>query len=769
MNSSIPVTLIVSLSLLIMAGCSGITEYKQHRWNIAADISESTLDISREGLGRIAFQVRLNLQMENGVVPLSGWRIAEESDKLSIEAGDTYWEFVLSEIAIDVTCSDQNGLISGLSPAGEARIPARIASQDNGIIFSQMGFVSATHIHSLFDMPTDTLIQFTQSKLTRNEEDVRLMDIQVPVGDGREIILLQDYYTDIIGLSKHQVTDFKPVYKPYSGAFKTAHVGWDSWYCYYYLFNQDHLVAEADAVAEKLSPYGVKSFMVDAGYTRGEEANWLEWNEEWYPKGGEWCFDYIREKGLKPGIWLNPEGSNYPKPEMAEKYPEEFYLRDSNGNLAAASFAFDWRFSPQPTVVKLDLTHPLVMERHLRPLLRTLVDDWGLTHVKNDGWGRYMDYYEENRKNAHESDMDSRQVFINMEALVREEMGRENYIGGICMHEVGLEFGLYDGSRMGPDNYGKWDSSQLHGWAKGMKPYFDSLFGANYLNGICLWADPDDVMIRDPLTMDEAVTIVSSISLSGQQYLISDFIAEFSEDRVHDLIDSEFLNRAAWISEFPELVKALPDTKLELYAKTLPTMPIKAIDLYPFRCGPIRFPEPTEYPRALDLKVNSKSGIYDVVAVYNWDDEDAVKIIHLHEDLGLERDTEYLVFDFWNTRFLGRFKGMIREAVPSHGTRALIIREAGASPQLLATSRHLTCAYSIQEMDWDSELKCLSGTSVTVPGDPYTLFFHVPEGYKFDEVLIDTDEVLAQVNANGLLEVGFVGREEPVNWEIQFE
>jgi hypothetical protein len=72
-------------------------------------------------------------------------------------------------------------------------------------------------------------------------------------------------------------------------------------------------------------------------------------------------------------------------------------------------------------------------------------------------------------------------------------------------------------------------------------------------------------------------------------------------------------------------------------------------------------------------------------------------------------------------------------------------------------------------MNWDPKQKRLSGTSVTVPGDPYTLFFHVPKGYEFDEVLIDTDEVLGHVNANGLLEVGFVGRDEPVNWEIQFE
>jgi len=129
-------------------------------------------------------------------------------------------------LAIDVVCSGEDGVITGIAPAGEKRIPARIGSQDNGIMYTQMGFVSATNIYNLFDMKTDIMIRFTEeSKLTRNKEDNRLMDIEVPVTEGNEFSIVEEYYTDVVGLSNNQKTDFKPVYKPISDRFKIAPTG----------------------------------------------------------------------------------------------------------------------------------------------------------------------------------------------------------------------------------------------------------------------------------------------------------------------------------------------------------------------------------------------------------------------------------------------------------------------------------------------------------------------------------------------------------------
>jgi len=177
------------------------------------------------------------------------------------------------------------------------------------------------------------------------------------------------------------------------------------------------------------------------------------------------------------------------------------------------------------------------------------------------------------------------------------------------------------------------------------------------------------VMVRPPLTMEEARTIVTSIALSGQTYIISDFMAE------------------------------LPDERMELYQRTMPTMPIHAVDLFPFRTEPVCCPVPKSPPRALDLKVNAATGSYDVVAVYNWDDKPAVKTISLGSDFGLDVSKSYLVFDFWHEKLLGTFSDSLTVDVPVHGVRALVIRAQTSKPQLLATSRHISGACFARRID----------------------------------------------------------------------
>jgi len=761
------IILFLLIMAMIMAGCKNVNEIEQKGWAIKADPNMSTLCIKRNGLDTIAFQVRLNLKQENEMVSLSGWSINKENGTLMIDTKvpeQTSWAFNISQAGIDVMCSDENGLITGMALAGDKRIPARVKSQDNGIMYTQMGFVSASNIYNLFDMPTDIMIRFTEeSKLTRNKYDNRFMDIRIPLTAGNEFSVVEEYYTNIIGLSKYQETSFKPVYKHIPNRFEKAPTGWSSYYCYYLAPTEKDLIEETNALSEKLRPYGLDYVQLDAAYTRGAEANWLEWNKEMYPKGGKWWFGYIREKGLKPGLWLNAYGDNYTNPSMADKYPEDYYLRNSAGYLSGACCTAD------TTVVRLDYTNPEVIKNHLKPLFETLVNDWGLSYLKSAGWGTWMDYYEENRENAYNPDMDSREAYRNAQAAIREAMGEDNYIVGCAMHEIGIGFGFFDGSRTGYDDFAHWTDSRRIGEGHisgGMQPFFNALFGANWLNGICWWSDPDAVMIRDPLNMEEARTIVSSISLSGQAYIISDFIADFTRERLQDFLHSDY--KIGWAQQYPHKVKPLPEEKLQLYRKTMPAMPIRAMDLYPYRTEPTFCPMPETFPRALNLKVNAITGMYDVVALYNWEDECAVKSLDLQQDLGLEDETDYLVLDFWNKK-LTRITGTtIQEEVYAHGTKVLIIKKVSAVPQLIATSRHLTSAYSIKDINWNTEARSLKGTSETIPGDLYTLYIHVPEDYVFETTYINAENVISTTHSDGMLEVSFIGQEEPAEWEILF-
>jgi hypothetical protein len=60
------------------------------------------------------------------------------------------------------------------------------------------------------------------------------------------------------------------------------------------------------------------------------------------------------------------------------------------------------------------------------------------------------------------------------------------------------------------------------------------------------------------------------------------------------------------------------------------------------------------------------------------------------------------------------------------------IRERENHPQLISTSRHISCGgYELRSVSW--EARTLSGTSDVVAGDPYTIYIYEPPGYKYQD------------------------------------
>lgn len=728
----------LSLGILIIGLLSrcGPSQLSLNGWTVIPDAKKEVLTINHENLGLLLKDVRLALKDEDGLSSLSEWKVKLKKDELIISTHNpknTTWTFTVAKEAITIRCSAGNAVVQGIIPASEDRIPARMESQDNGIMYTSLGFVSSKNISCLFDRETDMIVQFPkESDFKRNISDEKLMDIAFPVMNESQISLIPDYYINVLGLK---------YYKPKLKQFKSAPVGWCSWYCYYMGTTEADMIKETDTLAIYLKPYGLEYVQLDACYTRGEEANYLDWTKETFPNGGKWLFQYIKDKGLKPGLWVNVYGSNYMMAECSDKYPENFYLRDKNGNLSGACCTAD------DTVVRLDYTNPEVIETHLKPMFAILVKDWELKYLKDAGWGTWMDYYDKNKERVYDPARDSRDVYVQVQKTLRETLGSEVYINGCAMHEVGLGFGIFDGSRIGGDDKSVWYPEKKGGMS--MQTYFHSIFGGNYLNNIVWHSDPDTVMVRNPLTLEEARTIVTSIALTGQLYMASDFMAK------------------------------LPIKKLDLYRKTMPSTPVVPIDLYPYKIKSNKrkgvvwcCPKVKEYPRAIDLKINGVAGIYDVVAVFNWDDEPGTKTISLGEDLGLETGKEYLVFDFWSQKLKEMTKDKITSSIPAHGTRVYVIKPLQSIPQLVATSRHITGTISLKQISWDSEKSVLSGSSEIVESEPYSLFIHVPEGMEVSKVNANT-EILFHKISDRILEVKFSGDfntegQKRLNWIIEF-
>ncbi|MBE9511113.1 MAG: alpha-galactosidase [Bacteroidetes bacterium] len=783
----------VVLIIILITGCSKINSYSQKGWKLLPDIKNESLTIEYEGLAVILKNTKLCLKKDGKIVELSDWTVKKQDNQmLTITTNKpeiTTWQFIVTEGGLNINSSVNNSYITGIAPASGARIPARVASQDNGVIYNSLGFVSAKNIYNLFDRKTNIIIQFPrESELTRNVANEQLMNVTFPLLPGRgsqgykertnrgikttqgvEISLILNYYTEKLGLQHYE-----PYWPQHSDKhpFITAPTGWLSWYCYYMPAKQEDILKETDALAEKLKPYGLEYVQLDATFTRGEEANWLEWDKKNFPNGGKWLMQYIKNKGLKPGLWVNVYGANYENPAFGKKfpegkYPENWFLHDKQGNVLNACCSAD------ATVVQLDYSNPKVIQKHLKPLLETLVNDWGIEYLKDAGHGRWQWSFEENRVRVYDPSLEGRDLYWKVQDVVREIMGPGNWILG-CDAEGGadyysLGFGPFDSNiNTWADVYNIWEEF-LWGGSTGTKMHLATMLSANYLNDIVLYNDPDATMVRPPLTMAEAMNNVSSISLTGQSYTISDFMAQPSRERINVLRE-----RTRWGRDFPQLIKKLSEERTKLYEKTMPAMDITPIDLFPYKSKaeysplPEGFPNVKNMPRALDLKVNAKSGIYDVVAVYNWSEEKSEKVVSFAEDLGLDSTKSYLVFDFWNQELKGIFKKQFQSIVPVHGCQIFLIRTLSNQPQLLATSRHITSAYSIKNLEWNLSKSILSGTSQTVANDVYSLFIYLPEGISVSNVETNAANLSFKTSPNGVLNVSFQGQKAPVDWTIEF-
>jgi hypothetical protein len=252
------------------------------------------------------------------------------------------------------------------------------------------------------------------------------------------------------------------------------------------------------------------------------------------------------------------------------------------------------------------------------------------------------------------------------------------------------------------------------------------------------------------VTEQEARTIVSFISLTGVAYPVGNVMAD------------------------------LPQERLKLLQQTMPTMPILPMDLFSrgtdARDTTFRKVRADSYihnyPEILDLKVNEKSGQYDVVGFTNWRSEAASRKISLRDKLGLDPAASYVAFDFWNQKVLGVFSDEITIDIEPHDTRVLAIHPLLARPQLIGNSRHITGAYSIVDQAWDPSKNKLSGTSETVPGEPYSLWFNLPKGFTVEHLRVvdgGSAEIPEKHSLTGnALMVTFQGQQQPVQWEVSF-
>lgn len=128
---------------------------------------------------------------------------------------------------------------------------------------------------------------------------------------------------------------------------------------------------------EAAADLGAEYFVIDAGWYDDESGGWWDSVGAWepstnrFPDGGlDAVIDRIRELGMKPGLWLEPEVVGIRSPVAGELPAEAFFQRD--GRRVA-----EWgRY-------QLDLRHPAA-RAHVDTVVDRLVDRFGLEYLKLD-------------------------------------------------------------------------------------------------------------------------------------------------------------------------------------------------------------------------------------------------------------------------------------------------------------------------------------------------------------------------------------------------
>jgi len=759
-------------------------------WSVIADGARGILVVSHDTLGILMMDVRLNVQETSGLRQLKNWSVEEKGEhQLLIRTAErrSAWLLDLAPNALKISCTLTHAVLTASVPASKDRVIARLLDPEGvpviwvgtdevargyggsetrnpsflpirnpECMYFGLGQVSGANFHSLFDRKTDTAIRFSdQTIMQRNRQNEDTLDATIPVPGNTLVRLFPDYYTKMLGV---------PFYVPLDDShFPTAPVVWNSWTAYYSQVKEQDIVSNADWIADHLKPYGFEYMVLDEGYDGeahagksievGENHLWIgQWDQAKFPHGPRWLANYIKSKGLKPGLWIVPNAYA----GAVEQHPR-WYLHDERGSLI-----------PDYNTPALDSTNPEVLD-FLKNLFTSL-DEWGFEYYKFDGEHALPKYVPAvDKEMLYDKSVDPIVAYRHRLESIRKTIGSDRFIEG-CPAGTPLNgIGYMDSYFNGEDLYDSWE---------GMLHLFTSINANGFLNHLAVYVMPGEgIDIEPPMTVEEAERRRNSAFASlARQAPLNRFGVTVPE--VRTLVT--YLSLTGVVYPVASVMPELPEERVRFLKMTLPTLPILPIDLFSrgadARLNTLKTMSSDElihnYPEVLDLKVNATSGVYDVVGFTNWRSEKVTRTISLGDKLGLNAGSPYVVFDFWGQKLYGLFKDRMKVDIEPHDTRVFLIHPVLNRPQLVGISRHITGAYSIHDLAWDASKNRLIGSSETVSGESYAVFIYVPKGVAVAKVEARSEgnrevPVRHELDAN-MLKVTFRGQQHTVDWQVEF-
>ena len=480
--------------------------------------------------------------------------------------------------------------------------------------------------------------------------------------------------------------------------------------------------------AERLKDRGLDFIQIDDGWQISRRDFTTDNPEGPYPSGMKAMAATIRRNGFTPGIWYTPFGWDHKRDVFKDH--QDWFVHKQSGKVYDVYWGGDC----------FDMTHP-----GARKFLSKVARHWsktvGYKYIKIDAlWTgvaakiRYKEpgVYGPDRLGDsvfHNKRMTNIEAFRTGLKTVRKAAGRETFILGCTvaqnMRTLGGSMGLVDGIRVGRDIGARWQSIVLCAREAGRQ---------FFLNGRVWWNDPDCLMLRSPLTLDQARAWGSWMTLSGQMNVVSEFLPR------------------------------LPGSKLDVLKRTIPQhgrsgRPIDLLENDPARLW------------HLDASDNPAGN--HLVGAFNWNDKRPATVTVALKKLGLPagKADRYVGFDYWTNRFVAPFTGKLKLALKPSSCRVISLHKLLDRPQVVSTSRHVSQGLvDIVKQSWDPKTNTLTGRSRVVGGDPYEIRIHAPTGFKVKSIRTPDAGTKVRVKQTGRQVRATLTRPKTrqVSWEICF-
>jgi len=494
-------------------------------------------------------------------------------------------------------------------------------------------------------------------------------------------------------------------------------VGWVSWFAFLDDVTEADIRRTADVLADRLVPYGYEYLQIDDGYQSGKglPPTWLTANEK-FPSGLPALAEYVRSKGLKPGLWT---AATFSQADEAAAHPD-WFVRDADGRPVRGN----WIDYP------VDGSNPAALDALVRPVYRELrrtgweyfkVD--ALRHLRYEGYNAHADYFA-----RHHTDLvDAYRRYVRS---IREEIGRDRFMLA-CWGIRPELIGLVDGCRLGTDGF------SLAGLAQ-----------FNSFNNVVWRNDPDHIELSDK----EAWRSTTVTSLTGSLFLLTDRPERYLTPFV------EPARRAApvLVTRPGQLYDVDPSRSAELWRVD---SEVSGREPAPFDAGVV----PAVHLYQLDIArpferwtvVGRTGGTVDELRF---------------EQLGLDPAREQLVFEFWTRRLRGSFTGGFPPGpIDAHyGVQVFVIRPRLDHPQIVATSRHITGGgVDLVDVAWTADT--VVGTSQVVGGEDYEIYLFEPPGFAFESAACDGAEALPPGRTGGVVTMGCrADSNRTITWRAHF-